>query len=106
MPSLVCNVSTCGYNKQHLCCLNGIQVGGEDAFTSEYTCCDSYVEKTKEFLNVTEQPNHCLDVKCEAKNCAYNELGMCAAQAIAIAGGPVSSSAKTECNTFIPKDLV
>lgn len=106
MPSLVCNVGTCGHNKENLCCLEGIQVGGERAFTSEYTSCESFTEKTKEFLNSTETPKYSLDIKCEAENCAYNELGMCGADSVAIAGGPVSSSAKTECNTFISKDLI
>ena len=103
MPNLICNVSTCGHNKSNLCCKEGIVVGGENAFTSDKTCCESFTEKTKDFLNSTEEPKASMNVSCEAKSCTYNELGMCGAEAISIAGGPVSSSAKTECNSFVPK---
>ena len=54
MPNLMCNVTTCGHNKHNLCCKDGIQVGGSQAFVSETTCCESFIEKTKEFLNSTE----------------------------------------------------
>ena len=60
-------------------------------------------KKTKEFLNSTEEPKAAMPVNCEAVNCVYNELGMCGANSISIAGGPVSSVSKTECNTFVPK---
>lgn len=103
MPSLVCNVSTCGHNKSNLCCKEGIQVGGENAFTSEATCCESFTEKTKDFLNSTETPQASMSVICEAENCVYNKIRMCNAESISIAGGPVSSAGKTECNSFVPK---
>ena len=48
MPNLMCNVTTCGHNKHNLCCKDGIQVGGSEAFVSETTCCESFIEKTKE----------------------------------------------------------
>ena len=32
MPNLMCNVTTCGHNKNSLCCKDGIQVGGSQAF--------------------------------------------------------------------------
>ena len=91
MPNLMCNVTTCGHNKHNLCCKDGIQVGGSEAFVSETTCCESFIEKTKEFLNSTEEPKAAMPVNCEAVNCVYNELGMCGADSISIAGGPVSS---------------
>ena len=103
MPNLMCNVTTCGHNKHNLCCKDGIQVGGSEAFVSETTCCESFIEKTKEFLNSTEEPKAAMPVNSEAVNCVYNELGMCGANSISIAGGPVSSVSKTECNTFVPK---
>ena len=37
MPNLMCNVTTCGHNMQILCCKDGIQVGGSQAYTSETT---------------------------------------------------------------------
>ena len=76
MPNLMCNVNTCGHNKHNLCCKDGIQVGGSEAFVSETTCCESFIEKTKEFLNSTEEPKAAMPVNCEAVNCVYNELGM------------------------------
>ena len=103
MPDLMCNVSTCEYNKSHLCCKNGITIGGDEAYTSEYTNCKSYEEKSGAFLNTVQSPNPSMDVACEASSCAYNEQWMCKAEVVSVSGGPVSSSAKTECATFVPK---
>lgn len=103
MPDLLCNVTTCEHNKSDLCCKQGIKVGGEEANTSEYTKCESFYEKSEAFLNNVQSPNPRMDIRCEAANCVYNEIGMCGADMVSIAGGPVSSAAKTECNTFIPR---
>lgn len=103
MPSLMCNVTTCQHNRSDLCCKNGIKVGGQDAGASEYTKCESFYEKSEAFLNSNESPNPSMDVRCEAENCVYNQTGLCGAEIVSIAGGPVSSAAKTECSTFVPK---
>lgn len=103
MPNLICNVTTCEHNRADLCTKEGIKVGGLDAVTSEYTKCESFYEKSEAFLNSDDAPNPSMDIRCEADNCVYNQLGMCGAELVSIAGGPVSSAAKTECNTFVPK---
>ncbi|MBA4701359.1 MAG: DUF1540 domain-containing protein [Ruminococcus sp.] len=46
MPELKCTVQTCVHNKQFLCELDKIQVGGSDAKTARETCCDSFSERT------------------------------------------------------------
>ncbi|PWJ50779.1 protein of unknown function [Faecalicatena contorta] len=46
MPELKCTVQTCVHNKQFLCDLDKIQVGGSEAKTARETCCDSFRERT------------------------------------------------------------
>ena len=45
MPELKCTVQTCVHNKQFLCDLDAIQVGGSDAKHPRETCCDSFQER-------------------------------------------------------------
>ena len=45
MPELKCTVQTCVHNKQFLCDLDAIQVGGDQAKTARETCCDSFQER-------------------------------------------------------------
>ena len=42
MPQLKCTVQTCVHNKQFLCDLDEITVGGESAKNPKETCCDSF----------------------------------------------------------------
>ena len=45
MPQLKCTVQTCVHNKQFLCDLDEITVGGESAKNPKETCCDSFQER-------------------------------------------------------------
>jgi len=45
MPELKCTVQTCVHNKQFLCDLDAIEVGGSSAKNAEETCCDSFQER-------------------------------------------------------------
>ena len=40
MPQLKCTVQTCVHNKQFLCDLDEITVGGESAKNPKETCCE------------------------------------------------------------------
>ena len=48
MPELKCTVQTCVHNKQFLCDLDSIQVGGSSAKHAGETCCDSFQERKTE----------------------------------------------------------
>ena len=48
MPELKCTVQTCVHNKQFLCDLDAIEVGGSSAKNAEETCCDYIFRKEKE----------------------------------------------------------
>ena len=44
MPQLKCTVQTCVHNKQFLCDLDEITVGGESAKNPKETCCDKRLQ--------------------------------------------------------------
>ncbi|MGN0170599.1 MAG: DUF1540 domain-containing protein [Lachnospiraceae bacterium] len=46
------------------------------------------------------QDNHEVVVKCEAKNCCYNEDYMCHAKEIDISGNSACESDETKCSSF------
>lgn len=102
MPDLVCSVENCTYNKEHLCALNEIKVGGEQATNSESTCCDSFRDQRDSFSNC----ENCgcgtkrTDVECEAENCVFNEECKCHADSIDVCGCGATKARATECSTF------
>ena len=51
MPELKCTVQTCVHNKQFLCDLDTIQVGGNSAKHAQDTCCDSFQERKESMSN-------------------------------------------------------
>ena len=50
MPELKCTVQTCVHNKQFLCDLDAIEIGGNSAKHAEETCCDSFQERKRKRL--------------------------------------------------------
>ena len=55
MPQLKCTVQTCVHNKQFLCDLDEITVGGESAKNPKETCCDSFQEKGRKLHKFYER---------------------------------------------------
>ncbi len=101
MTKLGCSVTTCLHNADLLCCKKEIEVEGQDAKTSDCTCCGSFHEKSGDsFKDSSESPNTHLDVKCEAVNCIYNTDRFCQAENIGIAGNGATQAKQTECATF------
>lgn len=49
------------------------------------------------------QDEHEVVVKCEAKNCIFNEGEMCHAKEIDIVGQQACESDDTECSSFVNK---
>ena len=74
MPQLKCTVQTCVHNKQFLCDLDEITVGGESAKNPKETCCDSFQERKEgSYTNSMKEASDCSCVDCKATNCMYNK---------------------------------
>lgn len=102
MPDLKCTVQTCVHNKQFLCSLDKIQVGGQDATTARETCCDSFQERKGDSYSndVNGYVNEVTDIDCKAKECMYNENCKCHAGKISVEGSNACKCESTECATF------
>lgn len=101
MPQLKCTVQTCVHNKEFLCDLESIQVGGSEAKTATETCCDSFKERTGEnYSNITGSASDCSCVDCKATDCMYNEKCQCHAGKISVEGSNATHPDGTECATF------
>lgn len=104
MPELKCTVQTCVHNKQFLCDLDKIQVGGDSAKTAQETCCDSFQErKDGTYTNSVDSmkaASDCACIDCKATACMYNENCSCKAGKISVEGGDARQSEGTECATF------
>ena len=60
MPQLKCTVQTCVHNKQFLCDLDEITVGGESAKNPKETCCDSFQERKEgSYTNSKKEASDC-----------------------------------------------
>lgn len=101
MPELKCTVQTCVHNKQFLCDLDKIKVGGDQAKTARETCCDSFVErKNDSYSNITGNASELTNIHCEAKECMYNKEEKCYAGKISVEGSNACKAESTECATF------
>ena len=102
MPELKCTVQTCVHNKQFLCDLDMIQVGGDQAKTPRETCCDSFQERKEGTYtsDVTGQASNLTKIDCKAVECKYNDNCDCHAGKISVEGSNACQSESTECATF------
>lgn len=107
MPELKCTVQTCTHNKQYICDLDAIKVEGASAKNAAGTSCASFEEKkegsgySNSMSNSTGTASDCSCVECKATDCKYNEQCSCNAGKISVEGGDASTSAQTECASFI-----
>ena len=101
MPQLKCTVQTCVHNKQFLCDLDAIEVGGNNAKTAGETCCDSFQERKGDtYSNVTGSASETSDIDCKATDCMYNTKCKCHAGKISVEGSNACHCGETECATF------
>ena len=101
MPQLKCTVQTCVHNKQFLCDLDEITVGGESAKNPKETCCDSFQERKEgSYTNSMKEDSASSCVDCKATNCMYNKECECHAGKISVEGGDAKQASGTECATF------
>lgn len=105
MPDLVCSVENCVNNKEYLCALNEIHVGGENAQDSHATLCGSFQDQKDSFSNCENcgTATKETDIACEAQNCSYNDSCRCCADSIDVCGCGSTTARGTECSTFRPK---
>lgn len=95
--NLRCNAKNCAYNQYSECRAGAIKVGGSQAVSTEDTFCSSFMDKslagfTNSLDNGYTAPEN---IKCEARNCKYNESKACKAQDVKINENDAS------CETFI-----
>lgn len=104
MPLLDCNVTSCFYNDSKLCSKNNILVAGDEACSSNSTCCDSFKARSMDSYSsnagTAARPTN---VDCEAVKCTYNENRLCHATQIGITGPNANQAEQTECSTFKPR---
>ncbi len=102
MPNLICSVENCAYNKEHLCSLNEIHVGGTEAKSPEKTQCESFRNKSDGYTNYVDSGNvrKETEISCEATSCVYNDSKVCHAHGIDVCGCGASKSKYTACATF------
>lgn len=109
MPELKCTVQTCVHNKQFLCDLDAIEVGGSSAKNAEETCCDSFQERkgngySNSYSDVSGNTvSDRSEIDCKATDCMYNEKCQCHAGKISVEGSNACDCDGTECATFTCK---
>jgi hypothetical protein len=115
---LSCSALNCVHNLNGLCSANTIHVLGSGAHSSSQTMCNTFAEKGLKNA-VTHLPNMNVAgevrqlftknsiemnpaIKCEAKNCKYNDNRVCHADYVQIHGPSADTSEGTVCETFNP----
>lgn len=105
MTKLGCDVSTCAYNQERLCCRNSILVDGRKALQSTQTSCSSFAAKDHAMNNSSacNFAESATDVSCKASRCIFNADGICSAQEIKISACCCSEpdcAGETACESF------
>lgn len=105
MTKLGCDVSTCTYNRDHLCCRNSILVDGRKASQSRQTLCSSFAANEHNMSNSSACcfPESETDVSCKAARCVFNADGICSAREIKISACGSSCpecAGETSCESF------
>lgn len=100
MANIVCTVSNCYYNKREGCTAPSIEVDGEKADESRFTCCDTFIEQKPGVRSSVHEPKSDSYIKCMAVKCVYNEHEQCDASRIVVNGKNAGHPEETCCSTF------
>ena len=101
MAELRCAAINCTYNKDRYCSKGDIMVGGSQAEKSVETCCESFVDKSRDtYKSALNHPSKTISIDCEACKCIYNKDYKCHAERVDIGGSNACHSRETECATF------
>ena len=106
MAELICGARSCTYNKDCLCSIGFIMVGGKHADKSDDTCCESFVVKRGDgdsYTSSLSHPSKVISIDCEAVKCVYNQNYKCVAAHVDIRGEKANQSRETACATFKEK---
>lgn len=111
MTNLKCNVINCAYNQDHLCCLEGIDIRGNDASSRFDTCCASFASKDGRYsasLNESPMPRNELEIHCTATQCVHHRKDhSCDADCVRVGSfsHDTSRMEETQCVTFAKNKL-
>lgn len=97
--TLFCLARNCSHNYDHECTAGYINVRGVSATNSQETTCSSFWDDSVMFLSNLIKCGDKTDpqnIKCEAKNCKYNNDRKCEADNVVI------NSNYFSCETFDP----
>lgn len=100
MANIVCTVSNCYYNKREGCTAPVLEVDGEKANESRFTCCDTFIEQRPGVRSSVQEPKGDTDIQCKAVKCVYNDNEHCDASRIVVNGKNAQHSEETCCSTF------
>lgn len=101
MATIVCTVSNCYFNKREGCTAPALNVDGEKAHESRFTCCDTFIEQKPGVRSSVHEPKSNTEITCKASNCVYNDHEYCEASRIVVNGKNAKHSEETCCSTFI-----
>lgn len=101
MAELKCAATNCSYNVEHCCSKGDIMVGGSQAEKRCDTCCESFVDRSKDtYKSALDHACRTISIDCEACNCSYNSGYKCHAAKVDIGGAGACNCGDTECDTF------
>ncbi len=105
MANITCDAVKCIYNCDRGCCLERINVDGDEALNYNETECASFNEKKSALTNSnctcgSEIPCYSSEIKCSAEKCIYNSKHTCIADEICIGTCYASECDETRCETF------
>ncbi|WMJ78132.1 MULTISPECIES: DUF1540 domain-containing protein [unclassified Sedimentibacter] len=100
MAHIVCTVSNCYFNKREGCTAPNLNVDGEKANESRFTCCETFIEQKPGVRSSVHEPKSETDIMCKAGNCVYNTNERCEASRVVVNGKNAQHSEETCCSTF------
>lgn len=105
MAHIVCTVSNCYYNKREGCTAPSLNVDGEQADESRFTCCDTFIEQKPGVRSSLSEPKSNTQISCKATHCVYNEHEKCEAERVVVNGKNADHPEETCCSTFMPPEF-
>lgn len=100
MANIVCSVTNCYFNKREGCTAPALNVEGEKAEESRFTCCDTFIEQKPGVRSSVHEPKADTQIQCKAVKCTYNDSEICGASRIVVNGKNAQHPEETCCSTF------
>lgn len=104
MPRINCDVKTCSYNQDRICCASIVNIGGKNSATTEGTCCGTFLNRLgySNLAQYTENRGNDLDaILCRVETCAYHKDEHCTLKEIEVGSlGDAEIYTQTDCLSF------